>query len=299
MSAIAPTTASMPGCSMPDAAPTTPTSPPAAAPDLATVIQQLTAVATQLTALVQALQGQQQLTPASTPASTPPAPITVAPTTPLTPTVAPTPADPLAGFIATGDAAEKAALGTALGTIGSTSVGGKLLGAVRNQNVTLDILDDAAFDAATGGTHTGAAAVASDDPAGRKVFVRASSMAGDPMKLRHTLAHELTHIAQYQAGENIQTYATGIGAAANGLTAAQLATGRSLMFESGSETVASSIDAELSDPVNFRAKAAGNIPAVEAAEWKLVNESGYNPQGFALTQFVSPTALALVHAAVG
>ncbi|MBC7460185.1 MAG: DUF4157 domain-containing protein [Thermoleophilia bacterium] len=270
MTAIAPTTASMPGCSMQGPAPTT---SPAATPDLASVIQQLSAVTTQLTALVQALQGQQQL---------------AAPTT-----------DPLAGFVATGDAAERASLGTALGSIGATSVGAQLLGAVRNRNVKLDILNDAAFDAQTGGTHQGAAAVAVDDPTGRKVLIRSSSMAADPAKLLHTLAHELTHVAQYQSGEGIQTYAAGIGAAANGLTAAQLTTGRSLMLESGAETVASSIDAERSDPASFRAKAAKNIPAVEAAEWKLVNESGYNPQGLALTQFVSPTALALVHAAVG
>jgi hypothetical protein len=307
MSSIAPTTSTLPaatttsamaGCASAPAVPTTtdtsattaaPT--PATAPDFATIIQQLQQVTTQLAGIVAALQGQQQLgtvPAAATPATAPTAAPAIAATTPLT------------GFTTTGDATAQASLSSALGTIGTTSVGNQLLSSLRNKGVTLDIVDDATFDQKTGGTHKDAAAVAMDSatttPA---VLIRASQVSTqDPAKLRHVLAHELTHAAQYLGNEDISTYANGLGAPANALTADQLKTGGTLMMESGAELVAGLVDAQLQNPA-VTANVAKNLPAAQAADWKIVNTAGYNPSGYDLPQLVSPTATALIRTAVG
>jgi hypothetical protein len=250
----------------------------------------------------------------SAPASLAPTPIAPEPTplTPVTPaaiegqqllgTTPPATAstDPLRGLVTTGDANERAQLGASIGRIAGTSVGNMLLNSVRDRNVVLDIVDDAQFDARSHGAKDAVGLFVGSPTAPPTVLVRSSALTADKADdLRHILAHELTHAAQFVGGEQQQSYATGIGNAAAGLSDAQLKVGTTLMQESGAEVVASSIDAQLQDPTGFAAHARDKIDAAAAFNWKTVNEAGYNPQAYPLPQFVSPIALQLVKQGLG
>jgi hypothetical protein len=209
---------------------------------------------------------------------------------------------PLAGFTAPAEASERAALGAALGKIASTSVGAGLLAQVSGKGLKLDVMDDAEFAAATGGTSQGAVAVFTvKQGAPPTVLVRAAAMA-DPQdsSAATTLAHELTHAAQFFGQERGTQYATGLGAAAAQLTPDQLKVGGKLMSEAGSEFVASAIGAQLKDPAGFAANARGKTDTAAKVNWQHVaEEATYNPAGYQLPVYVSPLAMKLVTAAIG
>ena len=253
---------------------TAPTTAPAAADTWSAVISALTQVTQALSVLTAAL-GQQQLgsIPGGGAAAT-------------------------SGFVTNGDAAEVAQLNTGLQQIQSTTVGAQLLNQIRNKNVSIDIVDDAEFQQRTGAAPD-AQAVFLPGATPTVLVLRSKLDPNNPTDLAATLSHELVHAAQHVNGETAASYGRGIGAAASGLNAQQLAVGGTLMMESGAELIASSIAAQMQDPVQFAAVARTKIDAASAANWSAVNAGGYNPQGFQLPQFVSPVALQIVKGGLG
>lgn len=267
------------------------------------LIQRIQDVTTRLAALVQALAGQQALTPPPTTTPTtpalpgPPAPNslpTAPPVAPVAPGTVQT-ADPLQGFGGTGDPAERALLGATMNKLGTTSVGQSLLNSVRNKGVNLDIVSDAEFNQRSKGATDAVGVFIGSSTAPPTVLVRGSALSANSEKqLTHILSHELTHAAQWVSGETKGGYAQTAGAAASGMSAAQLQVGGVLQLESGAEFVASAIAAQISDPVTFQQKAAGNLAGAYAINWQSVSDGGYNPQKLAIAQVVSPTAMGLV-----
>ena len=215
--------------------------------------------------------------------------------------------DTLKGFTVTGDAAEQGVLAGALTKIGGSTIGASLLTAARDKGIVLDIADDAEFDKVTQGKAATAAAVYYLGPGDvRTVVLRASQLnSGGADNVTHMLTHELIHAVQSLDGEYAQgTYAKAIGAQAAGLSADQLETGMTLMREAGAEFVAGAIDAQLADPAGFASVAADkdrlkrNMDSSADRSWKTVNEGGYNPRGYQLPQYISPTARAILDAGV-
>ncbi|MCW2949852.1 MAG: hypothetical protein JWN41_865 [Thermoleophilia bacterium] len=273
-----------------------------ASDDITSITQKLESLVSQLSGLVAALAGQQAL---SAPAPATPAPPAIAPATPVaapaaapaaSPAVAPS---PLAGFTMSADAASAASITTALGSIDRTSVGSALLASVRNRGVQLEVLSDADFNARSNNRLDAAAVFMGGAGTTPTVLIRQGQLvAPDPARLEHILAHELTHAAQWANGEFETSYAALAGLPANALTADQGTVGNTLMKESGAELVAGLIAAQQTNP-SITASIAKNLPGAEQADWKIVNEGGYNPKGYVLPQVVSPTAVALVKRGAG
>jgi hypothetical protein len=190
----------------------------------------------------------------------------------------------------------------ALRAIEATPVGHTLVSGLRNRGIELDIVTDAEFAqrAPTATDAVGVFGVAPGQPP--TVLVRASALksAGTMGDLTYVLSHELTHAAQYLAGENAATYSAYLAEVdAPAVPADQAEVGATLMKEAGAEYVASAIRAEQTDPARFAQVGASKRQEAAALNWKTVNESGYNPKGYQLEPRISPTAVRIVESAFG
>lgn len=207
--------------------------------------------------------------------------------------------DPLDGFSVRASAGDRRKLAAALERIGSSAIGSELLDAVRNRGISMQALDDAAFDRATRGQATDAVAVfVSGGTAGAQLLVRADALTatgGDVDAPEHVIAHELTHAAQYVAGEDAAVYQAASGAAGARLGADQLRAGKTLMAESGAELLATAMMAQLQAPERFNAVAASRIEESAAQNWERVaSVAAYNPGQLDLPRVVSPVATKLL-----
>lgn len=207
--------------------------------------------------------------------------------------------DPLAGFTVQASATDRRKLAAAVERIGSSAIGSELLQSVRDRGIAMQALDDASFEKATRGEATDAVAVfVSGGTIGPQLLVRASALTatgGDVDAPEHVIAHELTHAAQYVAGENVTTYQARAGAAGAQLGAEQLRTGKSLMAESGAELLATAMMAQLQSPERFNAVAAARIEESATQNWERVAKvATYNPNQLDLPQVVSPVATQLL-----